>query len=156
MRSGTEGYDLKVIKSINRISDRKEIVDHVSAILSVADRILRDISLYISEMEIVACVEHSTVSISSAVLKISLALFSSCAEHLGSFEVLSKKSLGDFGTEVSEIYTKSFTSGLLYILKSIDHIDLALNDTDRTLIDVSCIILLGISLNKSLAAVNCK
>ena len=156
MRSGTEGYDLKVIKSINCISDRKEIVDHVSAIFSVTDRILRDISLYASEMEIVACIEHSAVCISSAILKVSLALFSSCTEHLGAIEMLSEKSLRNLRTEVSKIYTKSFTSGLLDILKSVDHVDLTLNDTDGTLIDVSCIILLGISLYESLAAVNCK
>ena len=153
-RSGTKGNDLQIGKSDDGASDGNELVDHVCALLCSTNGVLRDVSLNIAKLQIVACIQHAAVCIATSVLQISLALLCSCNEDGGTIKVLCKQGLGDFGTEVSKIYAKCVTSGLLYVLKSLNHVDLALNDTNGALINVSSAILIGISLYQRLSSVN--
>ena len=135
-RSGTEGNDLEILKTNNSASDRNEFVDHVCALCCCSYGILGDISLDVSELKVVACIKHTAICIATAVHKVALALFCCSTEHLGTFEIFCKKSLRNFGTEVSKVYAKCVTSSFLDILKSLYHVDFALYDTYWALINV--------------------
>ena len=45
---------------------RDELVDHVSALFCVSYRILRDVSVYATDLEVVGSIEHTAVSVASA------------------------------------------------------------------------------------------
>ena len=68
--------------------------------------------------------------------------------------MLCKQGLGNFGAEVSKIYAQRVAACLLNVLKSLHHMNLALNDADRALIDVGSTILIRISLHQSLSPVD--
>ncbi len=70
--------------------------------------------------------------------------------------MLCKQSLGNLRAKVAKIYAKSVTAVVLDILQSVHHIDLALNDADRALINVSCVIFFLVSLHQSLSPVDCQ
>ena len=155
-RSGTEGNDLEILKTNDSASDRNEFVDHVCALCCCSYGILGDISLDVSELKVVACIKHTAICIATAVHKVCLALFCCRNKDRRSIEVLSKKCLGNLGSEVSKVNAKRVTSCLLDVLKSLNHVDLALYDTDGALIDISCAILISVSFNESFSSVNRK
>ena len=72
LRTGTERNDLEVLHSIESSCYGNELVDHVSALFCVSDRILRDVSLYATDLEVVGSIEHTAVSIASAANEIVL------------------------------------------------------------------------------------
>ena len=128
-------------------------MDHISYFGSCSNGIFGDICLYIAELEVVACVEHTAVSVASVVDKsVAAVVLGSRYEHSGTVKVLCKKGLGSLGTEVSEVYNDSVAACCVNFVESLSHILLVL-DNSRTLEYVSSVILLGVSLDYSLLAV---
>ena len=110
----------------------------------------RNISFYVAKLQIVACVQHTAVSISTSLAKIILCFLCCCDEHLRSLEMFCKKCLRNLRSEVSKIYTECVTACFFDILQSLDHMDLTLYDTDRTFVDILCIVFLCVSFYKAL------
>ena len=152
-RAGSEGNDLQVGQTVCYACNRKEVMDHVCALFRIAYRIIRDVALCIAKSQVVGSIQNTAVSIAAAVDQIVLGLLSCCAEHLRSIEMLRKKSLGNFRSEVSKIYAQSVAVILLDVLERVHHVDFALDDCDGTLIDVCSIVLLRVSCYQSFSAV---
>ena len=129
-------------------------MNHICTFLSSSNRILWDISLNIAEFKVVACIEHTTVSITTVVDKTSVksVFFRGSNEHLRSVKVLGKKCLRNFRTEVSKVNNKSVASGFLDILKSLYHMYFAFYDTYRTFVNILSIIFVCVSLYKILSS----
>ena len=153
-RSRTEGDDLEVGQADHGSRDGQKVMDHVSAVFRVADRIFGDISADITELQVVACVEHAAECIAASLDQVILGLLGSCTEHLGAVKMLSQKSLGDFGTEVSEVDAECVAACSLDVCESLYHMDLALDDTDRTFINVRFVVLGFVSVYKHFSAVH--
>ena len=110
-------------------------MDELSAMGSIANGLLGDICTGLTQRQCLAGIQHTAVSITTAVDEVVLGLFSSSAEHGGSLEPVSNHGLRNLRTEVAQIYTKGVATSLLHISKSLLSVNLTLNDTDRTLID---------------------
>ena len=67
--------------------------------------------------------------------------------------MLCKKGLRNLRSEVSKIYTECVTACFFDILQSLDHMYLTLYDTDRTFVDILCIVFLCVSFYKSFSPV---
>ena len=132
-------------------------MDHVSYFVSGANGVLGYVSIDVAELQVVGSVQHAAVSVASALDKggVGVLLCRSC-EHNRTVKVLCEQGFCDLRTEIAEVYAQSVAACLLDILKSLDHVDLALNDTDGTFVDVRCAVLVGVSLDDSLASVNGK
>ena len=50
--------------------------------------------------------------------------------------MLCQKRLGNFRSEIAKIYAKRVTAGFFHIFKRLHHMDLTLNDANRTLINI--------------------
>ena len=74
LRTGAEGNDLEVADTDNASCNRYEFADHLSDLIGCADRILGNVSLDISQSQVVAGVEHTAVSIASGINKAFAAL----------------------------------------------------------------------------------
>ncbi len=131
-------------------------MDHIRTVLCVAYRIFRDISLHVAQLQVVACIQHTAVSIAAALDQIVLRLLGSCYEHLRAVEMLRQQCLGNLRTEVAQIYAECVTSVVFNVLQSVHHINLALDDADRTLIDVGRIIFCLICFYQGFSSVHCK
>jgi hypothetical protein len=68
--------------------------------------------------------------------------------------VFGQKSFGDFGTEVSEVDAERVAACSLDVCESLDHMDLALDDTDRTFINVRFVVPGLVGVHKLLSAVH--
>ena len=110
-------------------------MNHLSALSSVANGLLRDVSASLAQRQSLASVQHTAVSVTTTVDQVILSLLSSSAEHGGTLEPVGDHGLRNLGTEVAQVNAERITSGLLDILKSLLSVNLTLNDTDRTLID---------------------
>ena len=131
-------------------------MDHVCAVLRIPYRILRNICLHIAQLQIIACIQHTTVGIAASLDQVILGFLSGSHEHLRAFEMFRKQRLGNLRTEVAQIYTERITAVLPDILQGIHHVNLALNDADRTLVDIRPIILRLISFHQGFSSVHCK
>ena len=129
-------------------------MDEFSAVSSVAHGLLGDVSAGLAQGEGVAGVQHTAVGIATTVDQVVLGLLSSGAEHGGAVEVLGQHGLGDLGTEVAQIDHEGVAASLVDILQGLLHVDLALHDADRTLVDVGSTELLCVSLHEGLATVD--
>ncbi len=127
-------------------------MDHICTVLCISYGILGDICLYIAELEIVACIEHTAECITAALYKV--ILLCCCTEHLRSVKILCKHRLRDLRPEIAQIYAERVTACCLDIGQSLLHMDLTLNDAYRALIDIIHAILVCISLYQRFAAVN--
>ena len=123
-----------------------------SCIMS-AQWILGNVSADVSEFEVVACVEHAAVCVAASLDQVVLGFLSCRDEHLGAVKVLCKKGLGDLGAEVAEINAECVAAGSFDVRKSLNHMDLALDNADGTFIDIRLIIFCLISLYESFSAV---
>ena len=61
--------------------------------------------------------------------------------------MLRQQCLCNLRSEIAEVYDKCLTPGSLHILQRLNHMYLALHDTDRTFIDVILSVLFRISVN---------
>ncbi len=129
-------------------------MNHVSALGSGSHRILGDISADLAQAQVVAGIQHAAVRVSSAVGQIVLALLGSRAEHLRAVKMLREQCLRDLRAKVSKIDHKGVASRFPDVLKSLDHMDLALDDADRTFIDIIRAVLRGVRVDQSLPAVD--
>ncbi len=153
-RSRAEGDDLQIGEAQGNSCDRKEVVDIVRGILCITDRVLRNPCVDIAESEVVACVQHAAVCIAASLNTKRVRRFLSCCdEHLRSVKMLCKQGLGNFRSEIAKVNAESVASCLLDILQCMYHVDFALDNGNRALINVICAILLRISLDDSLPAV---
>ena len=152
-RTRSEADDLQIRKSDQAAGDGQEIVDHVRALLSSPHRIFRNIGPDIAQLQIIAGVEHTAVCVSSAAYQIVLALFCGSREHNRSVKMFGQQGLGDLRSEVSKVYAQRVASCFLDIFQRLHHMNLALNNADRALIDILCRIFFAISFYKSFSAV---
>ncbi len=152
LRARTEGNDLQILKCIDRPRHRKEVVDHVRALLRVAHRVLRNIRLHVAELQVVARVQHAAVGVAAVARKDGDVLLRRRAEHLRSVEVLRKQRLGDLRPEVAEVDAERVAVMSLDVGQRVDHVDLALDDGDRTLVDILRVILFRIGLHERLSS----
>ena len=128
-------------------------MDHVCTVFCITNRVLRNVCFYITKLQVVACIQHTTVSISTSLAKVILRFFSSCNKHFRSIEMFGKKCLRNLRSEVSKIYTKCITSCIFDIFQSLNHMDFTFYDTDWTFVDIFCIIFFCISFYKSFSSV---
>ena len=128
-------------------------MDHIRTVLCITYRIFRNIGFYITKLQVIACIQHTAVSISTSLAEIILCFLSCCDKHLRSLKMLCKKGLRNLRSEVSKIYTECVTACFFDILQSLDHMDLTLYDTDRTFVDILCIVFLCVSVYKSFSPV---
>ena len=70
--------------------------------------------------------------------------------------MLGEQRLGDFRAEVAEVNDKRVAAGVLDILERLNHVDLALDDADRTFIDFRGAVLFRVGLHQRLSAVDGK
>ena len=152
-RSGTEGYDLEVLKACKCTCDRHEVVDHICTVLSISYGILGDVRAKVTKGEIIGCIQHSAVSIAKTCRGNRFIILFCCgAEHHRTIILLCKHGIRDLGTKVAQIYAQGIASLFVDVLKSVLHIDLALDDRHGTFIDIGCVILLSISVNQCLSS----
>ena len=137
LRSGTEGNNLKVLNTDDSASNRNELTDHLSDVVSGSNRIFRNIALEVAHSEVIRAVQHTAVSIATSVDHIAVTLGSSY-EHNRAVEVLCNKSLRSLGTEVTEEYYECVALCLLNIIYGLEHIKLVLNRYG-TLIEVTLV-----------------
>ena len=105
LRTGTEGYDLEISQTNDSLCDRDKLVYHISNFGSSTNRILGNVSSYASQLEVVAGIEHTAVSVASVVDKcIAAVILSSCNEHCRAVEILSEQCFRGLGTEVAKVY----------------------------------------------------
>ena len=152
--SRTKADDLEIGKTNKSSSDWKELVKHISTLLSITYRILWDVSFNATEFQVVASVEHTAVSIATAIHKVVLAFFCCCDEHSWAIEMFSKKCFTDFRTKVSKVYAKSVTSCFLDIFKSLNHVNFTFYDTDWAFINAFCSIFFCVSIHQRFSSVN--
>jgi len=151
--TGAEADYLEVLEAYDSAGNRNELMDHISYFGSCAYGIFGDISLDAPELEVVACVEHSAVSIASVVNEsVAAVILSSRNEHCRAVEVFSEERFGSFGTEVAEIYDDSVAACSLYICESLSHIQFVF-DNYGTFVKSICTVLFCIRLNDSFPAV---
>ena len=131
-------------------------MDHVSTFLCCSYRILRNVSFYSSEFQVITCIKHSTVSISTSLCQIILCLLCSCDKHLRSVKMFCKQCLRNLRSEVSKINNQCVTSCFLYIFQGLHHVDLTLYDTDRTFIDSSFTIFFCVGIDQCFSSVHGK
>ena len=129
-------------------------MNHLSALGSVADGLLGDVSAGLAQRESLAGIQHTAVSIATTVDQVVLSLLGSSAEHRRALEPVSNHRLRNLGTEVAEVNAQSVTASLLHILKSLLSVNLALNDADGALVDAILTKLLLILSDNGLATVN--
>ena len=128
-------------------------MNHIRAVLCVSNRIFRNVSFYVAKLQVIACVQHTAICVSTSLTEIILCLLCCCDKHFRSVEMLCKKCLGDLRTKVSKVYTKSVAACFFDVFKSLNHMNLALYNTDWTFINILCVIFLCVGLNKSFSSV---
>ena len=153
-RSRAEGDDLEVLQSDEGARHGQELVDQVSAVSGVADRIFRDVRLHAAELEVVAGVEHAAERVATVTHETVAGFLAGRAEHDGTVEVLGEHGLGDLRAEVAEVDAEGVAFVLLEVLEGLEHVDLALDDADGTFIDVALAVLRLIGVDESAAAVD--
>ncbi len=152
-RSRPEGNNLEIMQPLDRPRDRQEAVDHVRAVLRVADRVFRDVGLDVPQLQVVAGVQHAAVSVAASADEVVLALFRCCAEHHRAIApVLREQGLGDLRSEVAEEYAERVAARRVHVRERVHHVDLALDDRDRALVDVFRAVLFRVGFDQRLAA----
>ena len=105
-----------------------------------------------SKMEIVACVQHAAKGVAPTLQKIVLRFLRGRYKHLRPVKMFGEKSLSDFRPEIAEINAKRIAARSLYIIKGLDHMNLALHNTYGALIDIICIELILVGIDQRLSA----
>ena len=139
-RTGTEGNDLQAVKADDRSGDGREIRDHIRAFLRRSYRIFRNIGLQISQFQVVACVQHAAVGVSSAAHQVVSGLLRRGNHHGGAVKLLNQQGFGRFRSEVSKVNHDRVAARSLHIREGLPHIDFIL-DADRALIQSLSILL---------------
>ena len=152
-RTRSKADDLKIAQSFNCSCDRKELMNHICTVFGITNRIFRDIGFYITKLQVIACIQHTAVSISTSLAKVILCLLCCCDKHFWSVEMFCKKCFGNFRSKVSKVNTKCIAACFFDVLKSLYHMNFAFYDTDWTFVDILCIIFVCISLYKSFSSV---
>ena len=153
-RTGAKGNDLQVVQPVDRPCNGQEIVDHVRTLCGSSYRILRNVRFHATQLQIVAGVEHAAVRITAAGRKHAGVFLGSGTEHLRTVKVLCQQRFGNFRTEVPQIDAQGIAAGFFQVVQSLYHVDLTLHDTDWTFVNIFCVVLLGIGIDQSLAAVH--
>ena len=153
LRTRTERYYLQVFQTDNSSCYGDKLMYHVSYFGCSADGIFWNVSLNASQLEVVACIEHTAVSIASVINQcIAAVVLSGGYEHSGTVEVLSQQSFGCFGTEVAQINDQCVTASGIYFIKCLTHVLLVLDNGgtyEQTLSAIFC----GISLSNGISSV---
>ena len=68
-------------------------MDHVSTVLGIPYRILRDICLDVAQRQVVAGIEHTAVCVAASLAQIIPGLLSGCHKHLRSVKMLCQQGL---------------------------------------------------------------
>ena len=152
-RTRAEADDLEALQADDRSCNRHELVNHVRALVSGADRVFRNVNLYIAQLQVVAGVQHAAICVAAAVHEVFCGFFRGRTEHNGAVKVLCKQRLGNFRTEVAKVNDKRVAACVLYVFKCLYHVDLALHDTDRALIDICCTVFICVGLYQCLSSV---
>ena len=155
-RARAEADDLEALQADDRSCNRHELVNHVRALVSGADRVFRNVNLYIAQLQVVAGVQHAAICVAAAVHEVFCGFFRGRTEHNGAVKVLCKQRLGNFRTEVAKVNDKRVAACVLYVFKRLYHVDLALHDTYGALINFGSTELLCVSVDQCLSAVDRK
>ena len=131
-------------------------MNHVCAVLGIAHRIVRDISLGVPKGQIVARIQHAAVSITASVNEILLGFLGSGAEHLRAVKVLGQQGFRNLRTEVAEIDAEGVAAVCFDVVQGIYHINFGLDDGHRAFVNVFGTVLPGIGLDQGLSAVDCQ
>ena len=109
-------------------------MNHICTFFRAANRFFRNISFCVSQCQIVACIQHSTVSISSSLYQI---FFLRCSNNdCRSIKSLHKHCLCNLWSKISKIHTQSITSCLFKIVQCLQHMNLTLHNANWTFINI--------------------
>ena len=112
-------------------------MDHICTFFCCSYRIFRNICFDISQFQVVACIEHSAVCISTSLNQDCLRVSSAAATNIfGPSKCFASNVSEISGPKFPRYTTECVTSCFLDIFQSLYHVDLALYDTDRTFIDI--------------------
>ena len=111
-------------------------MDHIRTFPGSSHRIFRDICLDVTELQVVACIQHTAVCIPASLNQIISSLFCRCHEHLRSVKMFCKERLCNLRSKVSKINDQRITSGLFDVFQRLYHVDLTFHDTDRTFVNI--------------------
>ena len=150
----TKANDLQVLQTHDSASNRQELMNQFSAVSSVTHRLLWDVGTGLADIQSLAGVQHTTISVATTINQVVLCLLSGSTEHRWALEPIGYHCLRNLGTEVAKIYAKGVASSLLHILKSLLSVNFTLYNTDRTLVDIGVAELLYILGDNGLTAVN--
>ena len=70
--------------------------------------------------------------------------------------MLCKQCLGNLRAKVAKVYAKSVTSVVLDVLQCVHHVDFALDNADRALVNIRRVILFRVRLHQRLSPVDRK
>ena len=129
-------------------------MDHICAFISGTHRVLRNIRLDIAQSQVIACVQHTAISISASLYQVVFALLCCGNKHFRTIKMLCQQCLRYLRSKIPQVYDQRVASGFPDILQCLDHMDLALHDADRTLIDIPCIVLFAVRVHQCFSAVH--
>ena len=66
-RTRAKADDLQILQTNDSACNRNELMNHICALCSGSYRILRNICMDIAQLQVVACVQHTAVSIATAI-----------------------------------------------------------------------------------------
>ena len=109
-RSGAERNNLQIVQTYDSPCNGNKFMNPVCAFCCGTHGILRDVSLHIAQLQVIACVQHTAVSIAASAHQVVLALLGRRYVHGRTVEMLCQQSLGNLRSEVSKIYTQRVTA----------------------------------------------
>ena len=126
LRTRTEGNDFQVFQSDNGSCNRNKFFDHLSYFFRCSYRIFRDVCFQVTKLQVIACIQHTAVGVSTSLYQIISVFFCCCNYHTRPVKIFYQQSLCSLRTEVSKIDNQGITSCFLYLFQRFLHIQLAL------------------------------
>src|SRR5699024_7277907 len=111
--TGTKGDDLQASQTDEGAGYGNEISDHVSNLVGSAHRILGDHSLELAQAQVIGAVQHTAISVATAIDKVVAVFLGSSHIHHRAGELLSNQSFGSLGAKVAQEDYQCITSGSL-------------------------------------------
>ena len=126
LRTRTESDNFQIFQTNNGSCNRNKLFHHLSDFFRCSYRIFRDICFQIAKLQVVACIQHTAICISTSLYQIVSMLFCCRNHHTRSVKIFYQQSLCGLRTEVPKIDNQSITSCFLHLFQGFLHIQLTL------------------------------
>ena len=100
--TGAEGNDLQIRQCQQRRCHRHKVPDHGGTVRCRTHRVLGNIRLHATQVQIIGRIKHTTVGVAAAVQQAVAALFRRCAKHRRAVKLLGQSGLCRLRTEVAQ------------------------------------------------------